>query len=80
MPLKICQASTDFATGDRNLAAIKRRGCWMADKSVRRYEKGSQHTRLLRDLPPRGRRFCVESARRLPAVVCGRLAPVQFLA
>ena len=73
-------ASTDFATGDRNLLAIKRRGRWMADKSVRRYEKGSQLTRLLRDLPPAGRRFCVDSARLLPAVLCGRLAPVQCLA
>ncbi len=52
--LKHTGASTDFATGDKTLVAIKRRGRWMAERSVRRHEKGLQLTRLLRQLdqPP----------------------------
>ena len=71
-------ASTDFATGDRSLVAIRRRGRWRAEQSVRRYEKGSQQTRLLRELPAAVRAYCVESAKQLPGVLCGRVAPLVF--
>ena len=71
-------ASTDFATGDRLLLSIRRRGRWMAERSVRRYEKGSQLTRLLRELAPAVRSFCVESAKALPAVLSKRVAPLRF--
>jgi len=71
-------ASTDFATGDRNLESIRRRGRWRAEQSVRRYEKGSQLTRLLRDLPAPARGFCIESARALPGVLSRRLVPLRL--
>jgi hypothetical protein len=71
-------ASTDFATGDRSLLAIRRRGRWRAERSVRRYEKGSQLTRLLRALPCAARTFCVESAKALPAVLSRRVVPLRF--
>ena len=34
--------SADFASGDRGLVEIKKRGQWLSDKSVRRYEKSGR--------------------------------------
>ncbi len=70
-------ASTYIATGDMSLVAIRRRGRWMAEQSVRRYEKGSQLTRLLRELVPAPRSFCVESAKAFPSVLSRRVAALR---
>jgi hypothetical protein len=67
--------SVDFADGSRGLAAIKRRGRWRTDSSLRRYEKGAQLTRSLRRLAPAARDFVVRASRDLPAVLAGRLRP-----
>ncbi len=75
--LRHAGASKEFATGDRSLLAIRRRGGWLADRSVRRYEKGSQLTRLLRELPLAAGSFCVESAKALPAVLSRRVVPLR---
>jgi len=60
------------------LLSIKRRGRWRSDASLRRYEKGPQATRLLAQLPAATRGFCIEAARLMPAVICGRAAPLKF--
>ena len=69
-------ASTDFGTGDRSIVEIRRRGRWRSDTSVRRYEKGSQLTRVLSQLPASTQRYCVTAARCMPRVLCGRLEPM----
>ena len=71
-------ASTDFSTGDRLIADIKRRGRWRADQSTRRYERASQLTRLLQSIPEPALSYCLEAARVLPSVIYGRSEAVAF--
>ena len=71
-------ASTDFSTGDRLIADIKRRGRWWADQSTRRYERASQLTRLLQSIPEPALSYCLEAARGLPSVIYGRSEAVAF--
>jgi integrase len=71
-------ASTDFSTGDRLIADIKRRGRWRADQSTRRYERASQLTRLLQSIPEPALSYCLEAARTLPSVIYGRSEAVAF--
>ncbi|CAK0801682.1 unnamed protein product [Prorocentrum cordatum] len=56
--------SHDWLTKARSLEAIKRRGRWASDLSVRRYEKGSRVMRRLASLD-RGRQLVLATADRL---------------
>ena len=56
--------SHDWLTKARGLEAIKRRGRWASDLSVRRYEKGSRVMRRLASLD-RGRQLLLAEADRL---------------
>ena len=58
--------SHDFLAQTRSLTAIKRRGRWTADQSVRRYEKASQVTARLARLPQATLRFLQAADRELP--------------
>jgi hypothetical protein len=58
--------------------AIKRRGRWRSDSSLRRYEKGAQITKQLRALPGSVQSFVVRAATSLPGVLGGRLRPLTL--
>ena len=68
-------ASMDIATGDRQLQAVKKRGRWSADASVKRYEWSAHVTRVLYMIPEPARTLCIESAQFLPSVCSGARAP-----
>jgi hypothetical protein len=70
--------SIDFADQSRDLMAIKRRGRWKSDSSLRRYEKGAQITKQLRALPGSVQSFVVRAATSLPGVLGGRLRPLTL--
>ena len=59
-------ASADFASNKRTIEAVKRRGRWRSDISLRRYEKGGRITEVLRRLTPDQRTFAISSWQQLP--------------
>ena len=57
--------SHDIQEGFRSLMAAKARGRWLADSSLRRYEKHAKLTRQLQLLSPSIRQMCMERAKKL---------------
>ena len=62
-------ASQDAATKGRTTAEIKKRGRWLDDRSLIRYENGGRVTELLRRLPPAVRRTATGAGRRIGAIL-----------
>jgi hypothetical protein len=62
-------ASNDFYHQRRGLVDIKRRGRWLTDKSVRRYEKAARLTEQLHSLPPSLRKAAETSVSKIPRVL-----------
>ena len=68
-------ASHDALEGRRSLAAVKARGRWRADSSVRRYEK---HARVLREterLDEATRRYGLRVSKHLAELLLGKVPP-----
>ena len=72
--------SMDFASGARELLAIKRRGRWRSDASLRRYESGGRVTSQLMALSARVRAHAIESSHRIRGMLLGRQAALGFRA
>ena len=62
-------ASHDRATLQRSLEAVKKRGRWAADGSVRRYEKGVRLQQIEHQLPAAFLKVCADLSRDLEAYV-----------
>ena len=58
-------ASHDSATRSRSVAEIKKRGRWLDDRSLVRYENGGRVTELMQRLGPATRRAALASARQI---------------
>ena len=65
-------ASHDAATKSRSTAEIKKRGRWMDDRSLVRYENGGRVTEILRRLTADARRQALASARRIGVILSTR--------
>ena len=68
-------ASHDFGSKQRTLQEVKRRGRWIAEASVRRYEKGGRLASQLHGLGTSLRAHALNCARSMDAVVAGRRSP-----
>ena len=62
-------ASQDAATKGRTTAEIKKRGRWLDDRSLIRYENGGRVTELLRRLPPAARKAATGAGRRIGGIL-----------
>ena len=71
-------ASEDLLSGTRNEAAIKVRGRWRSDSSVRRYSKPAQLRRLLGSTPEAKRSLARDAAKTLELVMTRRQRPLIF--
>ena len=63
-------ASQDAGSRKRATADIKRRGRWLDDRSLTRYENGGRVAELLRRLPSDVRRRAGAAARRIGETLC----------
>lgn len=73
-------ASHDWAAKLRSLPKIKRRGCWMADSSLRRYEKATRLQAIERSVSERRLRLAAHHAPLLGSYVRGELPLPTHLA
>ncbi|CAK0908201.1 unnamed protein product [Prorocentrum cordatum] len=73
-------ASRDFANQLRPLSEVKRRGRWMSEASVRRYEKGGRLAEQFSKLPPDLEKHALRCHRALPEVLLGGRAAPPFQA
>lgn len=64
-------ASCDLLANRRTLADVKRRGRWMADKSMNRYLKGGRAAEQLRRLAPEVRERCLQKTALVCAILSG---------
>lgn len=67
--------SDDYLLKVRSIETIKKRGRWMADSSVRRYEKSSRVNARLLSLPRTTQQHCQRCLKMLADVLAGRAAP-----
>ena len=58
-------------TGYRSIEALKKRGRWASDASVRRYEKGGRVSQALAQLEPKLQDHCRRCALRIGAILAG---------
>ena len=65
-------ASHDALCHHRDLLSIKKRGRWMCDASVRRYEKGGRSAQILHRLPAPLLQRAVERTKQLGETLAGR--------
>jgi len=62
-------ASHDAASQNRDLASIKKRGRWVCNSSVRRYEKGGRSAQVLQRLPDQLRNAALERCQQIGATL-----------
>lgn len=72
------RASDDLSSGLRDHNAVKSRGRWKTDQSVRRYAKIGRVQQLLTKLTQHSLQFCLWSERNLEKVFAGAV-PARFL-
>ena len=68
-------ASEDLNSGERDHLAVKFRGRWHTDQSVRRYGKVGKIQKMMTDLSPERMAFCQWSLRNIERVLKGTLPP-----
>ena len=68
-------ASEDLNSGERDHLAVKVRGRWHTDQSVRRYGKVGKIQKMMTDLSPERMAFCQWSLRNIERVLKGMLPP-----
>jgi len=68
-------ASEDLNSGERDHLAVKVRGRWHTDQSVRRYGKVGKIQKMMTDLSPERMAFCQWSLRNIERVLKGTLPP-----
>ena len=68
-------ASEDLNSGERDHLAVKVRGRWHTDQSVRRYGKVGKIQKMMTDLSPERMAFCQWSLRSIERVLKGTLPP-----
>ena len=68
-------ASEDLNSGERDHLAVKVRGRWHTDQSVRRYGKVGKIQKMMTDLSPERMAFCEWSLRNIERVLKGTLPP-----
>ena len=68
-------ASEDLNSGERDHLAVKVRGRWHTDQSVRRYGKVGKIQEMMTDLSPERMAFCQWSLRNIERVLKGTLPP-----
>ena len=68
-------ASEDLNTGERDHLAVKVRGRWHTDQSVRRYGKVGKIQKMMTDLSPERMAFCQWSLRNIERVLKGTWPP-----
>ena len=71
-------ASTDFASDQRPIDSIQRRGRWKAIASVRRYEKAGRLNRQIAMLSPAFRAAARREAALLPSLLMKGLTPRSY--
>ncbi|CAJ1381791.1 unnamed protein product [Effrenium voratum] len=71
-------ASDDLSSGLRDHNAVKSRGRWKTDQSIRRYAKIGRVQQLLTKLTQHSLQFCLWSERNLEKVFAGAV-PARFL-
>ena len=68
-------ASEDLNSGERDHLAVKVRGRWHTDQSVRRYGKVRKIQKMMTDLSPERMAFCQWSLRNIERALKGTLPP-----
>ena len=69
--------SIDILNGSRDLASVKRRGCWAADASVRRYEKAAKTMAISRSYSGELKMYLLKCKKLLPAVMSHLELPID---
>ena len=69
-------ASEDLMSKMRDRSAVKDRGRWWTDASVKRYAKVGKIQQVLRKLSKAELDFCLRSVQLLPEVMAGKRAPI----
>ena len=64
-------ASEDLNAKDRDFNAVRERGCWRTDTSVRRYAKTGKLQKFLHDLDKAKLEYCKKSVRVMPKIIQG---------
>ena len=70
--------SIDILNKARDLQAVKRRGCWAADSSVRRYEKAAKTMSLSKDFSGELKTYLLKCKKQLPQIMMRFQVPVEF--
>jgi len=70
-------ASHELLSGARDVPGIKKRGRWVTDTSLRRYEKGGRVAQQMAKLPIPVRQACVRAAALIAGILSGACAPVM---
>ena len=68
-------AAHDLLFRRRERAAVKARGRWVTESSLRRYTKTGQVQKMLNAVSPAVLKYCNDAQKLLPTVVFGRTPP-----
>jgi hypothetical protein len=69
-------ASHELLSGARDINGIKKRGRWLSDTSLRRYEKGGRVAQQMARLPTSLQQACALAAERIGGILDGSVTPV----
>ena len=69
-------ASHELLSGARDINGIKKRGRWLSDTSLRRYEKGGRVAQQMARLPVNLQQACTLAAERIGDILDGYVTPV----